>query len=97
MTILPSSTVTDDMVERAWAAIVGADVAGQCFVASLTRGDLRTGLEAASAAQAAPDEMALDLLRWGTFDMTPAARLDWKKRAEDFLSSQPPAHRGTGA
>lgn len=32
-------------------------------------------------------EVALALLRWGTWDMTPAAHQDWKKRAEDFLSS----------
>lgn len=40
---------TDEMVERAWAAIVGFDVAGQCFVCSLTRADLRVGLTAALA------------------------------------------------
>jgi hypothetical protein len=37
--------VTDADVERAWAAIVGSDVAGMCFQASVVRGDIRTALE----------------------------------------------------
>lgn len=41
--------VNDEMIERAWAAIVGFDVAGQCFVASLTRADLRAGIVSALA------------------------------------------------
>ena len=38
--------VTDAMVEKAWAAIVGRDIAPQCFNASIIRADLRTALEA---------------------------------------------------
>ena len=49
-------TVTDEMVERAWAAIVGRDIASQCFNVSIVRGDLRTALEAVSGvAQRAPN------------------------------------------
>lgn len=50
-----TNPVTDEMVERAWAAIVGFDVAGQCFVASLTRADLRDGLVAALGARETVD------------------------------------------
>jgi hypothetical protein len=49
-----SSTVTAEMVERAWAAIVGTDVAPICFQASIIRADLRTALEAVIPAQRAP-------------------------------------------
>lgn len=42
--------VTDEMVERAWAAMVGSDVAPICFQVSIIRADLRTGLEAVLAA-----------------------------------------------
>lgn len=55
------SPVTDAMVERAWAAIVGRDIAPQCFNASIIRADLRTALEAViSPAQpsASPDPEA---------------------------------------
>jgi hypothetical protein len=53
--------VTDADVERAWAAMVGADVAGMCFQASVVRGDIRTALESLSlprpqrASESAPD------------------------------------------
>lgn len=48
MTGFPSSpvTATDEMVERAWAAIVGSDIAAQCYQASIIRADLKTALEA---------------------------------------------------
>lgn len=39
--------VTDEMVERAWAGIVGRDVAAICHQASIIRADLKAGLEAA--------------------------------------------------
>lgn len=44
----PSSAtpVTDEIVERAWAAIVGGDIAASCYNASIIRRDLRTALEA---------------------------------------------------
>jgi hypothetical protein len=42
-----SVRVTDETVERAWAAIVGSDVAGQCFNASIIRADLKVAIEAA--------------------------------------------------
>jgi hypothetical protein len=47
-----TTVVTDEMVERAWAAIVGNDIAGMCFQVSIIRADLRTGLEAVIPAQA---------------------------------------------
>ena len=47
-----TATVTDEMVERAWAAIVGNDVADLCSNISIIRADLRTGLEAVAVAQA---------------------------------------------
>lgn len=40
-------TITDEMVERAWAAIIGKDIADQCFQANIIRADLRVALEAA--------------------------------------------------
>jgi hypothetical protein len=39
--------VTDEMVEMAWAGIVGRDVATTCHQASIIRADLKAGLEAA--------------------------------------------------
>lgn len=42
-------TVSFKMVERAWSAIVGADIASTCFNASIVRADLKTGIEAALA------------------------------------------------
>jgi hypothetical protein len=73
-------TVTDEMVERAWAAVVGADVAGMCFQASIIRADLRTALEAVSApAQAPPgnDEIKLTYIkRWRTIVKLPAKYAD---------------------
>jgi hypothetical protein len=41
-----SSPVTDEIVERAWAAIVGDDIAARCYNVSIIRRDLRTALEA---------------------------------------------------
>jgi hypothetical protein len=38
--------ITDDLVERAWAAIVGRDIAADCYQASIIRADLRAALEA---------------------------------------------------
>jgi hypothetical protein len=51
-TVLSTSQpmVTDDMVETAWAAIVGGDIAKTCFNASIIRADLKMGLVAALAA-----------------------------------------------
>jgi hypothetical protein len=43
------ATVTDEMVETAWAAIVGKDVAGISHQADIIRADLKAGLEAALA------------------------------------------------
>lgn len=65
-----SVKVTDAMVERAWAAIVGSDVAPICFQASIIRADLKTGLEAVLAAQlpAAPVDIPDDVR--ATEDMT---------------------------
>ena len=45
-----ANDVTDDMVEIAWTAIVGNDIAKTCFNASIIRADLKTGLAAALAA-----------------------------------------------
>jgi len=42
-------TVDDAMVERAWAAVVGSDVAPICFNAAIIRADLRDALIAALA------------------------------------------------
>lgn len=39
--------VTDEMVERGWAGIVGRDVAAICHQASIIRADLKAGLVAA--------------------------------------------------
>ena len=39
------ATVTEADVERAWAAIVGADIARNCDGAHVVRGDIRTALE----------------------------------------------------
>jgi hypothetical protein len=48
-----SSPVTDEIVERAWAAIVGGDIATTCYNASIIRRDLRTALEAVFTTEAA--------------------------------------------
>jgi hypothetical protein len=40
-------TTSPEMIERAWSAIVGADISAQCHNASITRGDLKTGIDAA--------------------------------------------------
>jgi hypothetical protein len=68
--VAQSVKVTDAMVERAWAAIVGSDVAPICFQASIIRADLKTGLEAVLAAQlpAAPVDIPDDVR--ATEDMT---------------------------
>lgn len=55
-----SSAVTDEVVERAWAAIVGRDVAGICFQASIIRADLRTALEASFPVEAARARVSAD-------------------------------------
>lgn len=39
--------ITDEIVEKAWAAIVGSDVAPICFQASIIRADLKVALTAA--------------------------------------------------
>lgn len=36
-----------EMVERAWSAMVGSDVAAICHNASIVRGDLKTAIDAA--------------------------------------------------
>lgn len=46
---MPGSNVTDEIVEKAWTAIVGSDIAAQCFNASIIRADLKKGIEAALA------------------------------------------------
>lgn len=38
--------ITDEVVERAWAAIVGKDIAKDCYQASIIRADLRDALVA---------------------------------------------------
>jgi hypothetical protein len=48
-----SPAVTDADVERAWAAMVGHDIASACHQASVVRGDIRTVLE--SYAVSRPD------------------------------------------
>jgi len=57
-----TSSVTEDMVERAWAAIVGSDVAPICFQASIIRADLRSALEAVHGVAQASLEWAVS--RW---------------------------------
>lgn len=55
----------------------------ECLAETAQRPDVQTG-----------DDKARALLRWGTWDMTPAARLDWKNRVEEFLSSTLPSAEG---
>jgi hypothetical protein len=53
-----SSPVTDEIVERAWAAIVGGDIAASCYNVSIIRRDLRTALEAVFTTEAASASLA---------------------------------------
>jgi len=52
-------SISDEVLERAWAAIVGHDIAANCYQASIIRADLRVALEAAFAAQAEDTESRL--------------------------------------
>jgi hypothetical protein len=61
-------TVTDEMVETAWAAIVGGDIAKTCFNASIIRADLKTGLAAALAATPAVSGEADVQIAKGMYD-----------------------------
>lgn len=40
-------TASPEMVERAWSAMVGADIAPKCYNASIVRADLKTAIDAA--------------------------------------------------
>jgi hypothetical protein len=81
--VAQSVKVTDAMVERAWAAIVGSDVAGICFNASIIRADLKTGLEAALAAQPPAAQVETKEDELGLFDLGKSFLEEYERAVKD--------------
>lgn len=90
--------VTDEMVERAWAGIVGRDIAAICHQASIIRADLKAGLEAAlsdtSTDRSATMQDAKCLLRIADSFLYQNADTDALRRIADKLADTYPERDG---